>query len=187
MTRAHATACAIALSVACALATALVTSAVAAPSTAAASAASRAAGEPSSAPAKLDRSGRKRVGKASFYAKRFEGKKMASGRRMNPRAKNAASKTLPLGTVARVTNVETGDSTVVNFEDRGPYVKGRIVDLSPAAAEAIGIDKKKGVGTVEVAPVAIPQADGTIKPGAAASELNKQDEPGRAAAAKGQR
>lgn len=119
---------------------------------------------------KLDRSGRKRVGKASYYSKKFAGKKMADGTRMKPQGDNAASKTLPLGTTARVTNLETGQSAVVTIKDRGPHVKGRIVDLSPATAEKIGIDREEGVAKVEVAPVAVPQADGSVKPGVAARE-----------------
>jgi rare lipoprotein A len=116
----------------------------------------------------LDRSGRKRVGKASYYAKRFSGKKMADGKVMQPQANNAASKTLPLGTTAKVTNLATGKSAVVTIEDRGPYVKDRIVDLSPATAQRIGLDQEKGVAKVVVAPIAVPQPDGTVKPGAAA-------------------
>lgn len=57
---------------------------------------------------KLDRSGRKRVGTASVYARRFAGRKMADGARMDPHDDNAASKTLPLGTEAKVTNLKTG-------------------------------------------------------------------------------
>jgi rare lipoprotein A len=113
----------------------------------------------------LDHSGRKQVGKASFYARKFAHRKMADGRRMNPRANVAASKTLPLGTVAKVTNLDTGRSTVVTIEDRGPHVRGRIVDLSPAAAEQIGITQKEGVAPVEVAPIAVPLPDGRMKPG----------------------
>lgn len=120
----------------------------------------------------LDRSGRKRVGKASFYAKRFAGRKMADGRPMRPRGNNAASKTLPLGTTAKVTNLETGKSAVVVIQDRGPYVKGRIVDLSPATAHKIGISKDEGVAKVVVAPIAVPLADGSVKLGAAVTELN---------------
>ncbi len=120
--------------------------------------------------AALDRSGRKRVGKASYYAKRFAGKKMADGARMQPHGDNAASKTLPLGTTAKVTNLETGRSAVVTIQDRGPYVKGRIVDLSPTTAQKIGIDHDNGVAKVEVTPIAVPQPDGTSKPGAAARE-----------------
>lgn len=107
---------------------------------------------------KLDHSGRKRVGKASFYAKKFAGRKMADGQRMNPRGSNAASRTLPLGTVAQVTNLETGQSAVIDIQDRGPYVKGRIVDLSPSTARQIGIDTAKGVARVEVVPLVLPRA-----------------------------
>ena len=112
--------------------------------------------EPVVARPHLDRSGKKRVGKASFYARRFAGRKMADGTPMNPKEHVAASKTLPLGTEAKVTNLETGQSTEVTIQDRGPYVKGRIVDLSPAAAEKIGITPKEGVATVEVAPIKVP-------------------------------
>ena len=101
---------------------------------------------------KLDLTGRKRVGIASVYARRFAGKKMADGTRMDPHDDNAASKTLPLGTEAKVTNLKTGQSATVTIQDRGPYVKDRIVDLSPATAEKIGITPKKGITKVEVAP-----------------------------------
>jgi rare lipoprotein A len=103
----------------------------------------------------LDRSGSKQVGKASFYANKFTGRKMADGTRMDPRDDNAASKTLPLGTTARVTNLQTGRSAVV-IQDRGPYVKGRIVDLSPATAREIVISRDDGIAQVEVLPLSIP-------------------------------
>jgi rare lipoprotein A len=115
----------------------------------------------------LDRSGRKRVGKASFYAKRFAGKKMADGHAMNPQEDGAASKTLPLGTTAKVTNLATGQSAVVTITDRGPYVPGRIVDLTPSTAAKIGIPANAGVAKVEVTPIAVPLQDGGIKAGAA--------------------
>ena len=118
--------------------------------------ASAQARETPAAGAKLDRSGRKRIGVASVYAHRFAGRKMADGRRMDPHDDNAASKTLPLGTEAKVTNLETGQSATVTIQDRGPYVKGRIVDLSPATAEKIGITPKEGVAKVEVEPTALP-------------------------------
>jgi rare lipoprotein A len=105
---------------------------------------------------KLDRSGRKRVGKASVYARKFHGRKMADGTRMDARDDNAASKTLPLGTRARVTHLETGKSANVTIQDRGPYVKGRIVDLSPATAAKIGLTPEEGVAPVEVAPLSVP-------------------------------
>jgi len=114
------------------------------------------ASDAKSAPAGLDRSGSKRVGTASVYAHRFAGRKMADGNRMDPHEGNAASKTLPLGTEAKVTNLETGKSTTVRIQDRGPYVKGRIVDLSPATADKIGITPKEGVAKVEVEPIALP-------------------------------
>jgi rare lipoprotein A len=113
----------------------------------------------------LDRSGRKRIGKASFYAKMFAGRTMADGTRMEPTGDNAASLTLPLGTTAKVTNLKTGKTAVVTIRDRGPYVAGRIVDLSPATAQEIGLDKRTGVTKVEVAPIAVPLANGEIKLG----------------------
>jgi rare lipoprotein A len=113
----------------------------------------------------LDRTGRTRVGKASFYAKMFAGRTMADGTRMEPTGDNAASRTLPLGTTAQVTNLETGKTAVVTIRDRGPYVAGRIVDLSPATAREIGLDTRTGVTKVKVAPIAVPLADGRIKLG----------------------
>ncbi len=97
---------------------------------------------------------RTRIGIASFYARMFAGRTMADGNTMNPHGINAASRTLPLGTIARVTNIETGKSTIVKIEDRGPYAKGRIVDLSPATAQKIGITREKGVAKVAITPIA---------------------------------
>ena len=64
---------------------------------------------------------------------------MADGSHMNPHSDNAAGKTLPLGSRARVTNLQTGKRAVVTIRDRGPHVKGRITDLSPATARQVGI------------------------------------------------
>jgi rare lipoprotein A len=127
---------------------------------------------PVASPAKpsLDRSGHKRVGKASVYAKKFAGRKMADGTTMHAHGDSAASKTLPLGTTAQVTNLETGKSAVVTIRDRGPYVKGRIIDLSPSTAQEIGIEPADGVSKVEVAPIAVPQRDGSTKPGVGDTE-----------------
>jgi rare lipoprotein A len=136
--------------------------------------------QPEAAPAPkpaLDRSGHKRSGKASFYSNKFAGKKMADGTLMRPHGDNAASKTLPLGTTAKVTNLETGRSAVVTIQDRGPYVKGRIVDLSPDTARKIGMDTDSGVAKVEVAPITVPMADGTLKAGAAITDANKKQPP----------
>jgi rare lipoprotein A len=96
------------------------------------------------------------VGKASIYAKKFANRRMADGRRMDPNGDNAASKTLPLGTKALVTHLGTGKSAVVTIEDRGPHVPGRIVDLSPATAEQIGLSRKEGLARVEVRPLDVP-------------------------------
>jgi rare lipoprotein A len=114
-------------------------------------------------PAKPDLSARKRRGNASYYARQFFGKTMANGAPMNPRGNNAASRTLPLGTVAKVTNVTTGKSAIIKIEDRGPYIKGRIVDLSPSTARKIGLTRRIGVAKVVVAPIAVPLPDGRVK------------------------
>lgn len=107
---------------------------------------------------------RRQLGKASIYANKFANRKMADGQRMDPQDDNAASKTLPLGTRAQVTNLENGRSTMVTIQDRGPYVDGRVVDLSPASAKEIGLDKKQGLAPVEVKPVAVPGPDGELQP-----------------------
>lgn len=112
----------------------------------------------------LDRSGRTRVGKASFYSRRFAGRRMADGTPMRPNTNNAASKTLPLGTTARVTNLETGKSATVTVRDRGPHVRGRIIDLSPATAREIGITREEGVARVEVTPIHVPDPSGAADP-----------------------
>jgi rare lipoprotein A len=83
---------------------------------------------------------------------------MADGDTMDPHGDNAASNTLPLGTTAKVTNIETGQSAIVTIQDRGPYVTDRIVDLSPATAEKIGITQDNGVAKVQVAPITGPGA-----------------------------
>lgn len=118
--------------------------------------------------ANLDRTGKTRTGEASYYGHEFYKKKMADGTPMNPQSNDAASKTLPLGTKARVTNLENGRSEEVEIKDRGPYVKDRIVDVSPKTADKLGL-KKDGVAPVEVKPVEVPQADGSVKPGAGAT------------------
>src|SRR5262249_7262699 len=90
-------------------------------------------------------------------------RRMANGKRMNPRGNNAASLTLPLGTIARVTNLETHKSAIVTIQDRGPYVAGRIVDLSPATAQMIGITRKQGLAKVRVTPLTIPLPNGLTR------------------------
>jgi rare lipoprotein A len=91
-------------------------------------------------------------GQASFYhPENFTGRPMANGDRFDPRSNAAASRTLPLGTTAEVTNLRNGETREVVIEDRGPYVGGRIIDLSPRTAEELGL-RQQGVAPVEVRP-----------------------------------
>lgn len=78
-------------------------------------------------------------GMASYYGKRFHGRRTANGERFNMNAMTAAHKTLPFGTKVRVTNPRNGRSVTVRINDRGPYAHGRVIDLSRAAAQRIGI------------------------------------------------
>jgi rare lipoprotein A len=82
---------------------------------------------------------RAEVGLASFYAERFEGRRTASGTRYDPRALTCAHRNAPFGTRLRVTEIESGRSVVVTVNDRGPFARGRVVDLSLAAARALGM------------------------------------------------
>ena len=90
---------------------------------------------------------------ASWYGPGFAGRRTSSGETYNPDGLTAASKTLPLGTHVRVTNPDTGRSVVVRINDRGPFVRGRSLDLSHGAAKQIGLTGK-GVGRVQVTPTA---------------------------------
>jgi rare lipoprotein A len=87
-------------------------------------------------------------GRASWYGPGFHGRRTASGETFNTNDLTAAHRTLPFGTKVRVVNKKTGKSVVVRINDRGPYAHGRVIDLSKASAQAIGIS---GVGSVEVA------------------------------------
>jgi rare lipoprotein A len=88
------------------------------------------------------------TGKASWYGPGFHGRRTASGERFNAGDLTAAHRTLPFGSRVRVVNKKTGRSVVVRINDRGPYAHGRIIDLSRASAQAIGLD---GVGAVALA------------------------------------
>jgi rare lipoprotein A len=76
-------------------------------------------------------------GIASYYASRYHGRPTASGETFNVDALTAAHRTLPFGTRVRVTNLNNGRSVIVRVNDRGPFVDGRVIDLSPAAARRI--------------------------------------------------
>lgn len=88
-------------------------------------------------------------GKASYYAERFHGRKTASGERFSKEEFTAAHRTLPFGTTLRVTNTDNGKTVLVRVNDRGPHCGNRIIDLSPAAARAIGL-MGKGTGNVRI-------------------------------------
>jgi rare lipoprotein A len=95
------------------------------------------------------------IGVASYYARRLAGKPTASGGPHQPTALTAASRTLPLGTTAKVTNTENGKSVTVKVNDRGPYAKNRILDVSRKAAKRLGF-KHDGVAQVAVQPLQAP-------------------------------
>jgi rare lipoprotein A len=78
-------------------------------------------------------------GSASYYADRFNGQRTASGERFNNAELTAAHRTLPFGSRVRVTNPRSGESVVVRINDRGPFSRDRMIDLSRAAAEQVGI------------------------------------------------
>lgn len=78
-------------------------------------------------------------GTASYYGKAHHGKRTASGERFNLNALTAAHRTLPFGTRVKVTNLDNGRSVVVRINDRGPFRRGRIIDLSRAAAEQLNM------------------------------------------------
>ena len=81
-------------------------------------------------------------GMASMYGTKgdgYAGRRTASGERVNSGALTAAHKTLPFGTMVRVTNNRTNKSVLVRINDRGPFVRGRVIDLTPAGARAIGM------------------------------------------------
>ena len=99
-------------------------------------------------------------GKASWYGKKFHGRPTASGERFNMYKRSAAHKTLPMGTHVLVLNLSNKKSSVVRINDRGPFVKGRIIDLSYAAAKEIGI---VGPGVVSVKIVALGKEVGKLQ------------------------
>jgi len=109
-----------------------------------------------------DHEGYVETGIASWYGPGFHGQRTASGEIYNMYKLTAAHRTLPLGTYVLVKNLENGRSVVVKVNDRGPFVSGRIIDLSYAAAKRIGMLRK---GTAKVRIVALGRAVGSyIKP-----------------------
>lgn len=81
-------------------------------------------------------------GKASYYADKFQGRKTASGELYHADSLTAAHRTLPFGTIVKVTNVKSNDFVLVRINDRGPFVQGRIIDLSKKAMRDLdGLDE----------------------------------------------
>ncbi len=90
---------------------------------------------------------RTQCGAASWYGAEFAGRKTASGRRFNPNEMVAAHRSLPFGTRVRVKDRRSGRSVVVRIVDRGPFSRGRVIDLSRAAADQLGF-RRRGVTRV---------------------------------------
>lgn len=111
---------------------------------------------PMSASAKSVKAGYTQQGIASYYGGKFHGRKTASGEVYNQWGRSAAHKSLPLGTRVRVTKLSNGRSITVRINDRGPFVKGRIIDLSRGAAQDLGIIKS-GVAKVRVEVLSVPK------------------------------
>jgi rare lipoprotein A len=97
-------------------------------------------------------SARAESGIASVYA--YSGSKTASGERVNPAALTAAHRTLPFGTQVRVVNKRNGRSVMVRINDRGPFLRGRVIDLTPAAARVLGFSGLAAVTLERPSPVA---------------------------------
>ncbi len=94
-------------------------------------------------------SGWKQVTRASWYGREFRGQRTAAGNKFNPQLLSAAHRTLKLGSTVKVTELRSGRSVVVRITDRGPYLHGRGIDLSYAAARELGI-VQRGVAKVRV-------------------------------------
>lgn len=98
------------------------------------------------------------TGKASWYGGKFHGRKTASGERFDKHAMTAAHRTLPFGTTVRVTSINTNRSVIVRITDRGPFGRReRIIDLSEAAAESLGM-KNAGVVRVKLEVLSVPDS-----------------------------
>lgn len=94
-------------------------------------------------------------GKASWYGESHQGNRTASGEKFDMNDLTAAHRSLPMGSKVKVTSVTSGKSVVVRINDRGPFSKGRIIDVSEAAAKELGMIKK-GVDQVRIEVVSIP-------------------------------
>lgn len=100
------------------------------------------------------------TGEGSRYSNRLVGRKTAAGGRFAQNGLTAAHQSLPFGTIVRVTNIQNGLSIKVSIDDRGPFVKDRVIDLSSAAAEALGI-QQQGIANVKLEAFKTDQVRGT--------------------------
>lgn len=94
-------------------------------------------------------------GNASWYGGKFHGRKTASGERFNKHSFTAAHRKLPFGSILRVTNLRNGKQVYIRVNDRGPFIRGRMLDMSLAAAEAIAFNGR-GVIRVKVELISLP-------------------------------
>jgi rare lipoprotein A len=117
----------------------------------------------------IDYSGGKQEGRASYYAPSLANRRRADGAPFNPNSNMAASKTLPLGTTAKVTNLQNGRSALVQVQDRGPRTHGRIMDVAPKVADQLEM-QKAGEVPVVIVPI-VSQPDGAVSLGAGAVEV----------------
>ncbi|GGO70128.1 RplA family protein [Bowmanella pacifica] len=102
---------------------------------------------PAQSPANLV--GKKESGLASYYAMKYQFRTTASGERFNQMASTGAHRTLPFGTRVKVTNIKNKQSVIVKINDRGPFIKGRVIDLSRSAFSKIG-DTDSGLISVTI-------------------------------------
>ncbi len=109
-------------------------------------------------------------GVASWYGRKFHGRRTANGEVYDMHAMTAAHRTLPLPSFARVTNPANGRSVVVRINDRGPFIKGRIVDLSYAAAQKLGVRGLASVQLVRITPEEIRRGEAASAAAAAAAQ-----------------
>lgn len=109
------------------------------------------------------------VGYATWYGSELAGNRTASGAPFDPRAFTAAHRTLPIGSYVEVTSLDTGRTVLVQINDRGPFTPGLLIDLSQAAARAIGVDSRKPVRIRRVTPT--PADQNALKNGQAASPI----------------
>lgn len=113
-------------------------------------AADAAAGSPQRTP-EATREQPHQVGVASYYARHFAGRRMANGERFDPHSDTIAHPSLPLGTRVRITNLANGRSVHATVRDRGPFRRGRVLDVSPRIAGELGM-LRAGLATVAVWP-----------------------------------